>query len=1083
MSRLLSALLAAACSAALAAPPRYAGRYALVLEDPPVLKRLAARESIDSPKAREASRAIRARQAELRRELERRGFHVTAAVDLTLNAVFVAANEKDAAKLRDLPGVRRLAWLPRWKLQLNEALPLLKVQEAWTQLGGVQNAGAGVKIAILDTGIDQTHPAFDDPSLQAPQDIPRCEPQPRPGDSECAYTNKKVIVARSYVWMTAAGFDDEHPELTSRPDDLSPRDRVGHGTALAMIAAGKQVSPPLAAISGVAPKAFLGNYKLYGSPGVNDYFFDDALFKALDDVIADKMDIAVMSFGGPALWGPLDKGAACRLPADQFCDLRIDAIETAISKGLTVVISAGNGGDLGSRFPSLNTITAPGTSPSAITVGASFNRHAIFSSVRVSGDGVPSELQDMEALFGDGPRVAVGPAPVRDVAALGTDGQACEALPPGSLNGAVALVLRGDCFFSDKLANVFAAGAKAMLLYDPEGSDFPFSITGLTQTPIPAAVVGKSDGEALKRFLQTNPNAQAALDPALRAVPDNAVDHVADFSSRGPSIGEMAIKPEVVAVGTSLYTATQHYDPNSDMYDPSRYGAFDGTSFSAPMAAGVAALVKQKNPTWGPAQIKSALVNTATAIDASVLSSGAGKINAEAAVKTDVTVNPATVSFGVVDSSAVNKRVVLQTSAPPGTPLTAELTDSRLRLEKGDNSFIITFVGPVPPAGVYSGDIRIRGGAVELRVPYLYLVGDGVPHSVTVLGGDNFDDLVNESVLGCTDPRSALTFKVVDQYGVPANGTVLWEASSGGGEIITADAGTDKYGIAGACVQLGPGPGEQSFKATVNGSKDLTAEWFGTARLSPSINTNGVVDAASNTVDPTRGLVPGSYISIYGTALADFVRFATAPATPDIPLHLPISLARTSVSFDVPSNKISVPGPLLYVSPTQINVQIPWELAGLNQAFMKVSIGDFSSAVYTVPLTAAAPQLYQYPPDSNMRGFAVVQRSNSPDLINFSNPAQKGEFLTMYANGLGPVDPPVPTGEVSPLTVLSRTRNNVTVTIGGRPAEVSFSGLAPGFVGLYQIDVLVPKDAPSGSQPIVVNVNGVTSQPANVVIQ
>jgi len=93
------------------------------------------------------------------------------------------------------------------------------------------NAGAGIKIGLLDTGIDQNHPAFQDPSLTPPAGFPKYDA------GNLAYTNNKVIVARSYVSVLAAGSPGD-PAADSRPDDLSPRDRMGHGTALAMIAAG-----------------------------------------------------------------------------------------------------------------------------------------------------------------------------------------------------------------------------------------------------------------------------------------------------------------------------------------------------------------------------------------------------------------------------------------------------------------------------------------------------------------------------------------------------------------------------------------------------------------------------------------------------------------------------------------------------------------------------------------------------------------------------------------------------------------------------------------------------------------------------
>jgi minor extracellular serine protease Vpr len=99
----------------------------------------------------------------------------------------------------------------------------------------------------LDSGIDHQHPALLDDSLRPPPGYPKCVPR------DCPYTSNKVIVARSYVEMLAAG-TPPNPAEDSRPDDPTPRDRVGHGTAVAVIAAGREVSTPSATISGVAPK-------------------------------------------------------------------------------------------------------------------------------------------------------------------------------------------------------------------------------------------------------------------------------------------------------------------------------------------------------------------------------------------------------------------------------------------------------------------------------------------------------------------------------------------------------------------------------------------------------------------------------------------------------------------------------------------------------------------------------------------------------------------------------------------------------------------------------------------------------------
>src|ERR1035441_6124299 len=127
-------------------------------------------------------------------------------------------------------------------------------------------------------------------------------------------------------------------------------------------------------------------------------------------------------------------------------------------------------------------------------------------------------------------------------------------------------------------------------------------------TGIPAIMIYYADGVALQSYLASNSNVQATLTPALHV--ETALSNlVTDFTSRGPSI-DYSIKPELVAVGQGIYTATESLDPTGDLYDPTGYTTVEGSSFAAAMVAGAAALVKQANPGFSAAQIKSALVNT-----------------------------------------------------------------------------------------------------------------------------------------------------------------------------------------------------------------------------------------------------------------------------------------------------------------------------------------------------------------------------------------------------------------------------------------------------------------------------------------
>ena len=1049
-------------------------RYALVLEDPPLATQVAARKDLRTAAAREVSVRLEAAQERLRQELVRRDIRVTGSAKTLVNAVFVRATEAQLEELRGLPGVRRVEHLLPLRRHLDEAVKLVGAPQAWNVLGGSGSAGAGVKIGIIDTGIDQDHPAFQDPALRPPPGFPKCQP------ADCAYTNNKVIVARSYVDLLVWGDDPE----VSRPDDLSPRDRVGHGTALAMIAAGGRASGPSATITGMAPKAFLGNYKVFGSPGVNDTTFHEALLGALEDAFDDGMDIVTMSVGSPALYGALETGAACSEVGANACDVRAQAVENAVRAGMAVVVSAGNDGDLGNLFPTLNTLHTPGTAPSAITVGASTNAHVWFSSVRVAGADVPSNLRDLPARFGDGPRPAgTLRAPLKDVSRTEPDGLACSPVGSGTLTGVVALIQRGVCAFSTKVNNAQKAGAVAAIIYQVDGSDYVFSPVNLAETAIPAVMIGNTDGKNLKGFLANLPDREVTLDPALRALRAE-FDTVADFSSRGPAIGDASIKPELVAVGTDLYTATQRFDPNGDLYDPSGFTATQGTSFSVPMVAGAAALVKQRNPGFAAAQLKSAVVNTATAEvrdgseQARVTAVGAGKLNAEGAVRTNVTVEPATLSFGVVSQGALpmsrtlkiangsNSRLTVAV-APRDQDSNARLTLSAASVNEGATTTIsVRLEGTLPLPGAYAGAITIRGGAVDLRVPYLYLVGDGAPYNIFPLEGWDFVGHVSELI-----PGKRITLKLIDRHGVPVrNAPVRFRVTLGGGTIDTADPQTDVYGIAAAKVYLGPQLGEQEFTAEAGG---LTVYFNGRARVRPVIETNGVVNAAS--FERGKAVAPGSYIAIFGRGLSETTRVFSTP-------YLPLSLARVSVSFDVPAKNLSLPGRLHFVSDSQVNVQAPWELEGLNTVWIKVSIGDSSTAVYTLPLADYSPAFFEYAePASGRQLIAALDEKYA--LVGTGNPALRGRIVQLYANGLGPVDNPPPSGEITPPQPLAATRLTPTLTVGGRPATVQFSGLAPYNVGLYQLNVVVPPDAPTGLQAVVISAGGVMSKAATLPIQ
>ncbi len=244
----------------------------------------------------------------------------------------------------------------------------------------------------------------------------------------------------------------------------------------------------------------------------------------------------------------------------------------------------------------------------------------------------------------------------------------------------------------------------------------------------------------------------------------------------------------------------------------------------------------------------------------------------------------------------------------------------------------------------------------------------------------------------------------------------------------------------------------------------------------PVLRQDGVLNGASFALpgDPGHALAPGSLVSIFGDQLA-----AGAEEASSIPL--PISLQGVRVTFN------DKPAPLLFVSGNQINAQLPWDVAsftpfGTTQVVrVVVTRGGLLSGPMNVTVQHYSPGVFafsnRYAVAVNAIDSTVTQPDGSvPGLI--TRPVSVGTTIIIYANGLGPVDTPVPTGDVGAAPVI-HTITTPTVLIGGVEAPVLFSGLAPQFVGVNQLNVVVPENSPLGdSVPLQISIGGITTSEA-----
>jgi uncharacterized protein (TIGR03437 family) len=1084
----------------------YSGQYAVILNDTPVAQRFVSREAMSRPEADAYRRQIVSAQDAVRRQMDARRIPVVATVDTVLNAMFVATTADRVAEIKQMPGVLEVVPLRKVKPLLNRATQIVNAPGAWSALGGQGSAGQGMKVAVLDFGIDQTHPAFQDQSLPMPAGFPKCT-DGHPED--CAFTTNKVIVARSYVRMIAPGSNPANPAADSRPDDFSPRDHEGHGTAIASVIAGNNANGSVT-ISGMAPKAYLGSYKVFGSPGVNEAPPESVIIKAADDAVKDGMDVISLSAGysGPQT-GPLDTGAACGLAAGTPCDLLATAFENEVKAGVVVVVAAGNDNYFAcSTYPCFNSISSPATAPSVIAVGATTNSHYFLPTVTVAG--APSNLQKIPAQPGDDPSSPVGAYtyPVRDVTTLGNDGLACSALPAGTLLGTFALIQRGTCTFATKVDNAWDAGAAGVIIYMADGSATVRPL-GLDSNSIPVAMVSQADGQNLKSYIASNPAALVTIDPASTETDDTVNSNfLVYFSSVGPNVGDFAVKPELVAVGAGfqptdayrpeggIYMAAQSYDPDGGQYSTTRFASAEGTSFSTPLVAGAAALVKQKHPTWTPAQIKSALVNTAkqdvTVDDSGNLVDvewlGAGKLDAGAAVNTSVALSPSTVTFGLLTSGANpapqqlsvtnlgSSSVTLAVAVAPGAAsstgnlnpgINPTVDKSSITLAAGASTTLtVSLSGTTPPAGAYNGAIKITGGASPLTIPYAYYVGGGAATDYTMLyiGSGGYEAIIGQQPYDPLIPNrpASVGVRLIDGNGVPVSGVpVSWSVSPRNSVTFkNSSTTTDVYGV--AMTDLVVNSASSTVTVSAGGQ---TAQFSGTGWSQPAISAGGVVNAANNTAP----IAPGSYVAIYGSNLS---LYTDSNYYPILPLSLDSLFGGgVTVSFDAANG--SWPGRIVFISPGQVNVQAPWELQGQTSAQVKVTINDYIFGnVVTATVADATPSFFE-----TSAGIAAAVDNTTGKTVLTSAPIKRGGIVQLYMNGLGPTNNQPNSGEPasSDPNKLATTKNSATVQIGGQNATVYFSGLAPGFPGLYQVTAGVPSGITVGTAPVIVTIGGKTA--------
>jgi subtilisin family serine protease len=591
--------------------------------------------------------------------------------------------------------------------------------------------GQGVKVAVIDSGVDYRHPdlggcfgpgckvaggfdlvgdSYDDSSSDKLfQPVPHPDPDPAPCDPNVADAN------------VSAG-------------NASVSD-AGHGTHVAGIIAAKAAEAN--GVTGVAPGATLLAFRVFGCNGSTS---DDNLVAALEMAYKAGAQVVNMSIGE-------DNQSWAETPPAQASD-------ELVRKGVVVVIAEGNAGQP-TGATGLNSALfsggSPGTANGAITVGSIDNTKSFFHEFDVNG-----------TLYPYVQAVAAPTAPLSGSAPITTvpDTLGCAAEAPGSLAGKIALIKRGSCTFFVKASNAQAAGAIGVVLYNNGPGFVNPTVAGTSPITIPVVAIQLADGNAIAAKIAAGGGVftWTATGAYLTQATGGLVSL---FSSWGPT-AELTLKPDVAAPGgliRSTWPTTQF----------GGYNVISGTSMATPHVSGAAALLLQAGR--APSQVRDYLSNNAVpapwngnsglGILDSPLRQGAGLIKVDRAIAATTLVTPSKISLGAGNGGVTTLSITNSGSAPVTydlsatdaiSPSTTEpagvspsdwpntfgldlpsdqvtFSSSSVTVPAGGQASVTVSITPdalAPTGELYDGYVTLtpHDGGSDLTVPYVGFKGD-----------------------------------------------------------------------------------------------------------------------------------------------------------------------------------------------------------------------------------------------------------------------------------------------------------------------------------------------------------------------
>jgi minor extracellular serine protease Vpr len=694
---------------------------------------------------------VRADHAAFRRRVAAAGirFGERFAFETLFNGLSIRTSRADANRIATLTGVSAV-----WPVTLVEApeprqQPSADLFTALAMTGAdtVQNTlgytGAGVRVAVMDSGIDYHHP-----------DLGGCF-----GEG-CRVATGWDFVGDAYNPEASAGsleaaaatpVYDPVPHPDPDPDDCG-----GHGTHVAGIVGAN------GAIKGVAPGVTFGAYRVFGCIGPTT---SDIMIAAMERALADEMQVLNMSIGSSYQWPQYPTAmAASRL----------------VNAGVVVVASIGNSGARG-----VFAAGAPAVGQKVIGVASFDNTHVKLATFTITPDGTsigyrPASSAPAPPTSGTYPMARTGNAT--------STADACSELTAGSLSGHVVLIRRGTCSLHEKARNAQNAGAAGVVLYNDVAGTLAADVAGPPAIGIPVVAISNTDGGLIDSRVASGTVSMTWTNETPR-FPTQTGGLISSFSSYGLS-PDLALKPDIGAPGGFIYSTLP--------LERGGYATFSGTSMASPHVVGAVALLLQARPETPSQAVRAILQNSADpklwredpslGVLDNVHRQGAGLLDIDDAILAAAKIEPGALSLGEGEAGPQTRtlRIANQSAAPVTFDLsyvnalstggvttpTFLASDASVGFDAASvtvpargTALVAATIMPAtgPEHGQYGGYIIFtpRGGGPVYRVPFAGFVGDYQQVQVLLSTPNNTFPHVTRLIPGsCTrlDPETGECF-------------------------------------------------------------------------------------------------------------------------------------------------------------------------------------------------------------------------------------------------------------------------------------------------------------------------------------